>query len=76
METVQVLGSALVSAADRAARQHRTNRSALIREPLRDHLKRLAVRHREQRDREGYEARPIGREEFSAWDTVAEWPDE
>ena len=77
METVQVvLGKELVRAADRAARKHRINRSALIRDALREHLKRLAARQRERRDREGYEARPIGRGEFAAWDKVGEWPDE
>ena len=77
METVQVvLGKELVRAADRAARQHRTNRSALIRDALREHLKRLAVRQRERRDREGYEIRPAGRGELTAWDKVAAWPDE
>jgi metal-responsive CopG/Arc/MetJ family transcriptional regulator len=77
METVQVvLGKELVRAADRAARKHRINRSALIRDALREHLKRLAARQRERRDREGYEANPGGRTEFRAWDRVAEWPDE
>ncbi len=77
METVQVvLGKELVRAADRAARQHRTNRSALIRDALREHLKRLAVVQRERRDREGHEARPIGRGESTAWDRVTVWPDE
>jgi len=77
METVQVvLGKDLLKAADRAARRHRTNRSALIREALREHLKRLAARQRERADREGYEARPVGRDEFAVWDRVAGWPDE
>ena len=75
METVQiVLGKELLRAADRAARRQRINRSALVREALREHLKRLSAVEREHRDREGYEQRPIGRDEF-AWDKVAAWPD-
>lgn len=77
MGTVQVvLGKELVRAADRAARQHRTNRSALIRDALREHLKRLAVRQRERRDQEGYEAHPVSRDELTALDRVTAWPDE
>ena len=77
MGTVQiVLGKELLKAADRAARRRRVNRSALVREALRDHLKRLAVREREQQDRAGYEARPIEPGEFDAWDKVSSWPDE
>ena len=77
METVQVvLGRELVRAADQAARRYRINRSALIRAALREHLKRLAIRQRERRDREGYEKSPVGRGEFADWDKVAEWPDE
>ena len=76
METVQVvLGKDLLRAADRAAKRRRVNRSALIREALREHLRRMATREREQIDREGYQARPIERDEFSVWDKVAAWPD-
>lgn len=77
METVQiVLEKELLRAADRAARKSRLNRSALVREALREHLKRLATRERERRDREGYQGRPIARDEFAAWDKVAMWPDD
>jgi metal-responsive CopG/Arc/MetJ family transcriptional regulator len=77
MGTVQiVLGKELLKAADRAARRRRVNRSALVREALREHLKRLAAREREQQDRAGYEARPIVSGEFDVWDKAAAWPDE
>jgi metal-responsive CopG/Arc/MetJ family transcriptional regulator len=75
VETIQiVLGKELLKAADRAARRHSINRSALVRAALREHLKRLSVIDRERRDREGYEHRPVGRDEF-AWDKVTAWPD-
>lgn len=73
METVQiVLEKALLQAIDRAARRCRLNRSALVREALRAHLKRLETTEREQKDRAGYAARPDT--EFDVWDEVTEWP--
>lgn len=71
-----MLGKELLRAADRAARRRRVNRSALVREALRAHLKNLAIRDCEERDRTGYQARPIDHEEFAVWDRVASWPDE
>jgi metal-responsive CopG/Arc/MetJ family transcriptional regulator len=77
MGTVQiVLGKELLKAADRAAKRRSVNRSALVREALREHLKRLAAKELEQRDRLGYESHPIEPSEFDAWDEVAAWPDE
>jgi metal-responsive CopG/Arc/MetJ family transcriptional regulator len=58
METIQVvLDKGLLQATDRAARRMKRNRSALVREALREHLKRLEVRSSEERDRQGYERR-------------------
>jgi metal-responsive CopG/Arc/MetJ family transcriptional regulator len=75
MEIIQVvMESALLRATDRAARKRRLNRSALVREALREHLKRLA--EREQRDRHGYQRHPSDPDEFGGWDKVAAWPDE
>lgn len=77
METVQiVLDKKLLRAADLAARRTKRNRSALIRDALREHLRRLAVRELEERDREGY-ARPSHKvDESSAWEAEAAWPAE
>ena len=77
METVQiVLDKGLLQAADRAARRMKQNRSALIRQALREHLKRLGVRISEERDREGYARRPQALEESSLWEAEAAWPAE
>lgn len=77
METIQiVLDSDLLRAADRAARKLKTNRSALFREALRAHLKRLEIRERELRDREGYFRYPDSIDDPAVWDRVADWPDE
>jgi metal-responsive CopG/Arc/MetJ family transcriptional regulator len=77
VETIQiVLDSDLLRLADRAAKKLKTNRSALFREALRAHLKRLDLRQREERDRDGYARYPDSLDEPSAWDKVADWPDD
>jgi metal-responsive CopG/Arc/MetJ family transcriptional regulator len=77
METIQVvLDRALLRAADRAARKLKTNRSALFREALKGHLKRLDLLERERRDREGYVRYPELLDEPAVWDKVADWPEE
>lgn len=77
METVQVvLGAKLRKAADIAAKRQRVNRSALIRQALQEHLKRLHVLKLEERDRRGYEAQPQRNEEFRPWEEVAVWPED
>ena len=47
------------------------NRSALIREALRRHLKELQLRSREEADRRGYQRSPEDADALSAWDAVA-----
>ena len=76
METVQiVLDRKLLTATDRAARRLKVNRSALVREALREHLRRMEIRTLEERDREGYLRQPQSDEEH-LWETVAAWPAE
>ena len=77
METIQVvLDSKLLRATEVAARRTKVNRSALIREALRAHLKNLEVRERESRDRKGYEAGRRHGEDLSRWEAEASWPEE
>ena len=77
VETIQVvLDEDLLKAADRAVRRLKTNRSALFREALRAHLKRIDAAEREKRDREGYERYPDLLDRPAIWDQVADWPDE
>jgi metal-responsive CopG/Arc/MetJ family transcriptional regulator len=76
MQAIQVvLDEELLRAANRAARGIRKNRSALIRDALREHLKRLRLQELERRDRRGYESHP-GPDDLAAWERVAEWPRE
>ncbi len=77
METIQVvLEEDLLKAADRAVRKLKINRSALFRDALRAHLKRIDASEREKRDREGYERYPDLLDRPAVWDQVADWPDE
>jgi metal-responsive CopG/Arc/MetJ family transcriptional regulator len=77
METVQiVLDKSLLRAADRAARTRKQNRSALVRDALREHLRRLAVAAQEDQDRQGYAKQPLLRDEVTDWEREAAWPAE
>ena len=77
METVQiVLERELLEATDRAARRTRRNRSAFVRDALREHLRRLELRGREERDREGYSKRAASPGESRLWEAEAAWPTE
>ena len=74
METVQiVLDKGLLQAADREARRSKRNRSALVREALREHLRRLEIRALEERDREGYLRQPQNKDELRLWEAEAVW---
>jgi metal-responsive CopG/Arc/MetJ family transcriptional regulator len=77
METIQVvLDKKLLQATDQAARRTKRNRSALVREALREHLRRLEVRAKEGRDREGYLRQPHTPDESALWEAEAAWPAE
>jgi len=75
MQTIQVvLDDSLLKLANRAARRAKVNRSALFREALREHLKRLETLEKERRDRVGYERTPAS--EFDVWKKVTARPEE
>jgi len=77
METIQVvLDKELLHATDRVVRRMKGNRSALVRDALREHLRRLELRAWENRDREGYIKRPQDQGDSKLWEMVAEWPEE
>jgi len=59
---------------DVAAKRQKVNRSALIRQALRERLGRLRVLELEARDRLGYQARPQRIEEFLPLEAIASWP--
>jgi metal-responsive CopG/Arc/MetJ family transcriptional regulator len=75
METIQVvLDAKLLKATDTAAKRRKVNRSALIRDALREHLYRLRIHELEGRDRRGYSAKPQKEDEFLPWEAAAAWP--
>jgi len=77
METIQVvIDQKLLKATDRLAQRTKRNRSELIREALREHLRRLEIRALEDRDRHGYSAQRPTPEERVDWEAEAEWPAE
>ena len=77
MEIVQiVLDKKLLDAADQAAKRTRRNRSALVRDALREHLLRLEVHASEERDRQGYSRQLPADAEARAWESEATWPEE
>lgn len=77
MQTIQVvLDTRLLKAADVAAKRQRVNRSALIRQALQEHLKRLRIHDLEERDRRGYQAQPQRVEEYQPWEDAAAWPED
>ena len=78
METIQVvLDAGLLQATDRVARRRKTNRSALIRDAIRAHLRSLQIRDLEERDRKGYQAVASGQDdELLRWEAEAAWPAE
>lgn len=75
METIQVvLDAKLLKAADRAASRWKVNRSALIREDLRGHLRKLETMQREETDRAGFLAKPAKAGAWAAWEAEVKWP--
>ena len=71
-----VIDKRLLQATDRAAKQTNRNRSALVRDALKEHLWRLEVQRREERDRAGYSQRPQVAGEGLDWEGEAVWPAE
>jgi metal-responsive CopG/Arc/MetJ family transcriptional regulator len=76
MHIIQVvLEEKLLKDTDRVVRPKKTNRSALIREALREHLRRLSVSEKEEQERRAYEKHPQDPDEFAIWKKEVVWPD-
>jgi metal-responsive CopG/Arc/MetJ family transcriptional regulator len=77
MQIVQiVLDKNLLRATDQAAKSTKRNRSALVRDALREHLRRLALQASEERDRQGYSRQSQADTEAWDWEAEAAWPHE
>src|SRR2546425_801802 len=57
-----------------AAARRKLNRSALTRNALREHLRRLEILELEERDGKGYLS-PQDTRELSGWESEAAWPE-
>ena len=76
MQTVQiVLEKKLLQATDQAARRLKRNRSAFVREALREHLRRLDLKALEERDHAGYSRQSPALDEACVWEAEAAWPE-
>jgi predicted transcriptional regulator len=76
MKTVQMtLDEELVVAVDRAARELGTTRSAFTRQALRRALKELQINKLEEKQRLGYQRKPVQRGEFTDWENEQVWID-
>jgi metal-responsive CopG/Arc/MetJ family transcriptional regulator len=77
METIQVvIDSKLRETADRLAKRKKVNRSAIMREALREYAKRERIREMEERDRRAYLAHPQTEEEIRMWENETAWLEE
>jgi metal-responsive CopG/Arc/MetJ family transcriptional regulator len=77
MQIVQiVLDKKLLQAADQAAKRTGRNRSALVRDALREHLRQLQLQASEERDRQGYSRHAQTATEAGSWEAEATWPEE
>lgn len=76
MKTVQMtFEEDLLKRVDQAARRTRMTRSAFARRALREALGRLAAAELELKHRRGYQAKPVRRGEFDAWQAEQVWPE-
>jgi len=76
MQTIQVvLEEKLLKDTDRVVKRTKTNRSALIREALREHLKRVRERELDEQERRSYEKCPQTLDETEWLERAAVWPD-
>jgi metal-responsive CopG/Arc/MetJ family transcriptional regulator len=74
MATIQVVLDAKLLKAANAAAKRGSNRSALIRKALEEHLKRLKVLEMEEQERRAYLAQPQRSDECFGWESIAAWP--
>ena len=76
MKTVQMtLDDDLVKAVDEVIKEQKTNRSEFTRKALRQALKQFRDEQLENAHKAGYEAKPVGIDEFSIWEDEQEWGD-
>ena len=76
MKIVQMtLDEDLIQAVDKVTRRLGTTRSAFTREALREALSKQNIERLERQHRQGYENRPVAKDEFAVWEDEQVWGD-
>ncbi len=76
MRTIQMtLDDELVAAVDKLVKKLKTTRSAFARKALREAIKQVNIKALENKHRKGYERYPVGKNEFSIWESDQDWGD-
>jgi len=76
MRTIQMtLNDELVETVDRVVKKLNTTRSAFTRKALKDAIKQVNIELLEKKHKRGYERHPVGKTEFSVWESEQEWGD-
>ncbi len=76
MRTIQMtLDDDLVEAVDKLVKKMKTTRSAFARKALREAIKQINIKALEKKHKRGYERYPVGKAEFSVWESEQEWGD-
>ncbi len=65
----------LVDAVDKLAKKMKTSRSAFTRKALGEAIKQVNIKALEKKHKRGYECYPVGKTEFSVWESEQEWGD-
>ena len=74
MKTIQMtIDEQLLSEVDKAVRELDTNRSAFLRDALRQALKQLEIAEMERQQIEGYKSHPVEPGEFDVWLDEQHW---
>ena len=74
MRTIQMtLDDELVESVDRVVKKLKTTRSAFTRKALKDAIKQVNISMLEKKHKKGYEHHPVGKSEFSIWESEQEW---
>ncbi len=74
MRTVQMtLDDELVVSVDRIVKRLKTTRSAFTRKALKDAIQREHENQLEKKHKNGYERYPVGKLDFSIWESEQEW---
>ena len=76
MRTIQMtLDDDLVIAVDKIVKILKTTRSAFARKALKEAIKQVSINMLEKKHKKGYERHPVGKTEFSIWESEQEWGD-